>query len=93
MWSEVTPFAGPVSAVSVMSLVTWLVLKGRLIALSTHQAIVASKQEVIDSKKEEIASLREALSRAERQRDELMGLHHVAVAAVQAIPAAKDAVS
>lgn len=93
MWSELTPFAGPVSAVSVMGIVTWLVLRGRLIALSTHQAIVASKQEVIDSKKEEIASLREDLLATRKQRDELMGLNHVAVAAVQAIPAAKDAVS
>lgn len=93
MWSELTPFAGPVSAVSVMGFVTWLVLKGRLIALSTHQAIVASKQEVIDSKKEEITSLREQLRKVQEQRDELMGLAHVAVAAVQAIPAAKDAVT
>lgn len=76
-----------------MGLVTWLVLKGRLIAISTHERIVASKQEVIDSKKEEISGLREDLQATRKQRDELMGLHHVAVAGLQAIPAAKDAVS
>jgi ribosomal 50S subunit-associated protein YjgA (DUF615 family) len=94
VWSELTPYLGPGSAVSVLLGTVWMVITGRLMPERTHDRITAAMQSQLDAQQEANKSLQAALVRVEAQRDRLMGVtSEVTVGLVKAMPAAQDSVS
>lgn len=83
MWSEWLPFLTPGGMLLAVAI---MVYTDRLVPYRSHQRQLAEKQVQINR-------LAEALTKAEGQRDRLLGLADVTVGIVRALPSAKDTVS
>lgn len=91
MWSVLAPYVAPGGGAAALLGVFWMVMTGRLIPVRVHERIIAAQLSEIAGKKREIDRLNTALSKAEKQRDELMELARTTSAIVAAIPRAGQA--